>query len=226
MLALRFDGWGTLPLQALRGQISRILPEAPSAQPPATLADQLLAADRHHPVRLLLVLDEFERHLREPTDRPGIVRFDLELAACITDPAVPLHVLLVVDDAKNPSLQRYRQWLPELDRDWLRLPSAPAEAAALWSDTDIQPLADETGRSLRQLHDDELDLVLDDAVSAQPTASGDNPASAAPTDNAAGPAPITPDPSTVVPDPVARWSPPAAAPPPWPPAPASSRPSP
>jgi len=220
-LALRFDGWGTLPLQALRGQIDRVAPTAPSAQPPATLADQLLAANRHQRLRLLLVLDAFERHLIEPLDRPGIVRFDLELAACITDPAVPLHVLLVADDAANPALQRYQRWLPDFGRDWLRLPASPPEAAAQWSDTDIQslPQADESMRSTRP-HDDELDLLLDDATPAQPAPIDKGPAPMAHVEEAAEPPLIVADPATAVPDASSRW-PAAAATPPAPP-PASS----
>src|SRR5262245_28666212 len=39
--ALRFDGWGDLPLHALREQIERMLPPAPTQPEPATLVEQV-----------------------------------------------------------------------------------------------------------------------------------------------------------------------------------------
>lgn len=158
---VRFDRWGLQPLAALRAQLEAELP-VPGATP-ATLADQLRAAAERYRTTIMLVLDAFEQHLAQPAQRPDVVRFDRELAECLAREALPVHMLAVLDDATDPALQRYAQWVPKFGRDWLRLPDpSPATAAtpleapparpALdtpasgpareepWVDTDILPL--------------------------------------------------------------------------------------
>jgi len=179
VVALRFDTWGLLPLQALREQIDRVVPAAAPDTPAATLADQLLAAAAGHRMRLLLVLDAFERHLREPAERSDIARFDLELTDCITRSDVPMHVLMVVDEAMQPALQRYSAWVPDFGRDAWRMQEAPDDAA-LWSDTDIDPDA-YPHDDASEPHADEwaLDLSLDEPAQAPPATDervGDSPA--------------------------------------------------
>jgi hypothetical protein len=170
--ALRFDAWGVLPLPALREQIDRALPLAAPDASATTLADQLIAAGVHQRLRLLLVLDAFERHLREPAERADIVAFDTELMACVADPAVPLHVLLVVDDATRPALHRYTRWMHDFGRDWLRVPSASVRDEMLWSDTDIEPPPDAAEPDApSQEAEWALDLSLDEPPQA-PAASG------------------------------------------------------
>jgi len=181
--ALRFDAWGTLPLRALRQQIDRVMP--PQRQELATLAEQLAAAGSRD-VRLLLVLDAFEQHLRAPAERADIAHFDLELACCLLDPAVPVHILIVVDDAMRSSLQRYECWMPSFGRHWLRLPNAPAGAEALWSDTQIGPLPDGDADAgdpapLEPLEQEGmLDLSLDEPPTTPLAVGGAQPADVQP----------------------------------------------
>ena len=185
--ALRFDSWGTLPVQALREQIDKVLPGDTPLPAQATLAEQLGRAWRRHGVQLLLVLDAFERHLDEPADRPDIARFDRELAACIADEQLPLHVLLVVDPARDARLQRYATSIPELGLNRLRLPPPTPEIENQWRDTDIHappPWPDEMEDEQRDELDAPLDLSLDepaDAAQVPPTHG-----------EAAGPTPLTP----------------------------------
>jgi len=182
--ALRFDAWGPLPLHALRAHIDKVLPMPWSAAPPATLGEHLVAACAHHQAHLLLVLDAFESHLAEPAERADIARFDAELAQCVTQRLVPVHVLLVADDAGHPALRRYAQWIPDFGREWLRLSNEAASDDWLWSDTDIdaslpEPAVAMAGES--NVRDDAaapdeadlpLDLSLDEPrASARPSAS-------------------------------------------------------
>ncbi|HYJ97801.1 MAG TPA: hypothetical protein VEX14_07040, partial [Burkholderiaceae bacterium] len=95
---VRFDGWGPLPLQALRTRIDAEFTALWPEGAPETLAAHLSAIGRTHHATVLLVLDAFERHLGTRAERHDIERFDIELSECITHDAVPLHVLMVVDE--------------------------------------------------------------------------------------------------------------------------------
>ena len=72
---IRFDGWGPLPLQALRTRIDAEFSAVWPQGPPDTLAAHLRAIGRHHHATVLLVLDAFERHLHERAERHDIERF-------------------------------------------------------------------------------------------------------------------------------------------------------
>ena len=137
---VRFDGWGPLPLQALRTRIDAEFSAAWPHGSPDTLAAHLRAIGRQHQATVLLVLDGFERHLHERAERHDIERFDIELSECITHEGVPVHVLLVVDELENRALQRYTRWIANFGDDFLRLPSLSPQAAdahSPWHDTDI-----------------------------------------------------------------------------------------
>lgn len=164
-VAIRFDGWGVLPLRALRDRIDAVFGTTWPDGPPPSLATHLRAIGRLHGTTVLLVLDAFERHLAERAKRPDIEEFDGELAACITDPTVPLHALMVVDDAGQQSLERYLPWIADDEVDFLRLPSEQHDVAAPWRDTDIETpngRVDDAGRDAEWT----LDLVLDDTPAA------------------------------------------------------------
>ena len=139
---IRFDGWGPLPLQALRTRIDAEFSAAWPHGSPDTLAAHLRAIGRQHQATVLLVLDGFERHLHERAERHDIERFDIELSECIAHEGVPVHVLLVVDELENRALQRYTRWIANFGDDFLRLPSLSPQAAdahSPWHDTDILP---------------------------------------------------------------------------------------
>lgn len=136
-VAIRFDGWGALPLQALRAQLSAQLPLAPADSPPKALAELLRAAARQHDVRLLLVFDGFERHLANaPEDCPDVREFDRQLIDLLRQPVPPARVLFLVDDGSQDRLHaRYSAALPQLDRGWLRVRALPAGREASPSST-------------------------------------------------------------------------------------------
>jgi hypothetical protein len=183
-VAIRFDGWGKLPLRALHERIAELQNAAPDGPPP-TLAEALRAIGGQRNTTVLLVLDAFERHLAEPAHRLDVEAFDRELAACIADATVPAHVLMVIDEAAQGSLARYPPWLTDVAADVLRLPSDAPDVAAPWSDTDIDSsLGSDESASPGDDADWALDLVLDDAP-VDPSAEG---ASASPAATTAAPA--------------------------------------
>ena len=79
-MAIRFDGWGRLPLRALHERIAELQTTAAPDGPPPTLAEALQAIGGQRNTTVLLVLDAFERHLAEPAHRLDIEAFDRELA--------------------------------------------------------------------------------------------------------------------------------------------------
>ena len=165
-VAIRFDGWGVLPLRALRDRIDAVFGTTWPDGPPPSLAAHLRAIGRLHGTTVLLVLDAFERHLAERAQRPDIEEFDRELAACITDPTVPLHALMVVDERRATIARAVLR----LDRGRrCRLPAAAERAARCGC-----PLARHRHRLVDRParrsgpHDAEwtLDLVLDETPAA------------------------------------------------------------
>ncbi|HSW21972.1 MAG TPA: TAXI family TRAP transporter solute-binding subunit, partial [Burkholderiaceae bacterium] len=215
----------TLPLRALRQQVDHVMP--PQQQELATLSEQLAAAGWQD-VLLLLVLDGFEQHLRAPAERADIAHFDLELARCLLDPAVPMHVLIVGDDdAMRSSLERYERWMPSFGRHWLRLPNAPADAEALWSDTQIDPVrdgnvdADDPTPLEPREQEAMLDLSLEEPAATPPAVGRAQPvdlqaATAVPDDTAPAVGRANAPPPPVPPPLTTLLSPPPTAPP-WPP---------
>lgn len=180
---IRFDGWGPLPLQALRTRIDAEFTAVWPHGAPETLSAHLRAIGRQYHATVLLVLDAFERHLGERAERHDIERFDVELSECITHEAVPLHVLMVVDELENRALQRYTRWIANFGDDFLRLPSLlsdPSDATA-WCDTDIEPLPEGVDDEQVPPEDEAdwpVDLLLEPvAPTEEPTRS---PAQAAP----------------------------------------------
>jgi hypothetical protein len=205
---IRFDGWGPLPLQALRTRIDAEFTAVWPHGAPETLAAHLRAIGRQHHATVLLVLDAFERHLGERAERHDIERFDIELSECITHDAVPLHVLMVVDELENRALQRYTRWIANFGDDFLRLPSLVGGDidTAAWRDTDIEAPPDDNDDAPPAADDDAewpVDLLLEPAASAAP--STPPPAQATP----ARPAPPSP-PAALEPSPVMPAPPPPA----------------
>jgi hypothetical protein len=220
---IRFDGWGPLPLQALRTRIDAEFNAMWPQGAPETLAEHLHAIGRQHQATVLLVLDAFERHLGERAERHDIERFDIELSECITQDSVPLHVLIVVDELENRALQRYTRWILDFGDDFLRLPNllSGEHDAAAWRDTDIEAprdvLSDDAADESNDSDTDwPVDLLLDVApppAAHAPPPQAASPKTAAPTPVPPAPLPPTPVPPTAVPPTAAPHEamPPAAA---------------
>jgi hypothetical protein len=212
---IRFDGWGPLPLQALRTRIDAEFTAVWPQGAPETLAAHLRAIGRTHHATVLLVLDAFERHLGERAERHDIERFDIELSECITHEAVPLHVLMVVDELENRALQRYTRWIADFGDDFVRLPSllSGEHDAAAWRDTDIvappesaddDPAADDGETDT----DWPVDLLLDAPPPVKP------PAPPVSTEAPTQPPPQPPPPA-MAPQPAPAVAPPTVAPRPF-----------
>jgi hypothetical protein len=184
---IRFDGWGPLPLQALRTRIDAEFSAVWPHGAPETLAAHLRAIERHHHAIVLLVLDGFERHLQERAERHDIERFDIELSECITHERVPMHVLIVVDELENRALQRYTRWIADFGNDFLRLPTLKpqgADSPTPWHDTDILAPPEGADDEPAPPHGDG-DWPVDLSLELEPPASADTSAAApAPTPEA------------------------------------------
>lgn len=135
-IAVVFDAGSDMPLPDLLSAIEEAVlqarPQAPLAPPMAGPVDALLAWQQALGLRFLLVFYRFDAALARPD-----AAFEAELLRLVRDPALDLSLLLLMDEAAAPLLERLRAELPALGEDYLRLPE-PATPAAL---RDSAPMA-------------------------------------------------------------------------------------
>ncbi|HEX8882854.1 MAG TPA: hypothetical protein VF797_00005 [Noviherbaspirillum sp.] len=128
-IAVLFDAGSDMPLPDLLSAIEEAVlearPEAPLAPPMAGPAEALLAWQKALDLRFLLVFYRFDVALAQAD-----AAFEAELLRLVRDPALNLSLLLLMDEAAAPLLERLRAELPDLGEDYLRLPE-PATPAAL-----------------------------------------------------------------------------------------------
>jgi hypothetical protein len=128
-IAVVFDAGSDMPLPDLLSAIEEAVlearPQAPLAPPMAGPAEALLAWQKALDLRFLLVFYRFDVALAQAD-----AAFEAELLRLVRDPALNLSLLLLMDEAAAPLLERLRAELPDLGEDYLRLPE-PATPAAL-----------------------------------------------------------------------------------------------
>ena len=127
-IAVLFDAGSDMPLPDLLSAIEEAVlearPQAPLAPPMAGPVEALLAWQQALDLRFLLVFYRFDVALAQPD-----VAFEAELLRLVRDPALDLSLLLMMDEAAAPLLERLRAELPALGEDYLRLPEPAAPAA-------------------------------------------------------------------------------------------------
>jgi hypothetical protein len=130
-IAVLFDAGSDMPLPDLLSAIEEAVleaqPQAPLAPPMAGPVEALLAWQQALDLRFLLVFYRFDVALAQAD-----AAFEAELLRLVRDPALNLSLLLLMDEAAAPLLERLRAELPDLGEDYLRLPE-PAAPAALRS---------------------------------------------------------------------------------------------
>lgn len=132
-IAVLFDAGSDMPLPDLLSAIEEAVlearPQAPLAPPMAGPVEALLTWQQALDLRFLLVFYRFDVALAQAD-----AAFEAELLRLVRDPALDLSLLLLMDEAATPLLERLRAELPDLGEDYLRLPE-PASPAALRSST-------------------------------------------------------------------------------------------
>jgi hypothetical protein len=127
-IAVLFDAGSDMPLPDLLSAIEEAVlearPQAPLAPPMAGPVEALLAWQQALDLRFLLVFYRFDVALAQPD-----AGFETELLRLVRDPALDLSLLLLMDEAAAPLLERLRAELPALGEDYLRLPEPAAPAA-------------------------------------------------------------------------------------------------
>ena len=127
-IAVLFDAGSDMPLPDLLSAIEEAVlearPQAPLAPPMAGPVEALLAWQQALDLRFLLVFYRFDAALAKPD-----AAFEAELLRLVRDPALNLSLLLLMDEAAVPLLERLRAELPDLGEDYLRLPEPAAPAA-------------------------------------------------------------------------------------------------
>lgn len=127
-IAVLFDAGSDMPLPDLLSAIEEAVlearPQAPLAPPMAGPVEALLAWQQTLDLRFLLVFYRFDVALAQPD-----AAFEAELLRLVRDPALNLSLLLLMDEAAVPLLERLRAELPDLGEDYLRLPEPAAPAA-------------------------------------------------------------------------------------------------
>ena len=127
-IAVLFDAGSDLPLPDLLSAIEEAVlqarPQAPLAPPMAGPVEALLAWQQALDLRFLLVFYRFDIALSQAD-----TAFDAEFLRLVRDPALNLSLLVLMDEAGAPLLERLRAHLPDLGEDYLRLPEPAAPAA-------------------------------------------------------------------------------------------------
>lgn len=128
-IVVLFDAGSDMPLPDLLSAIEEAVlearPQAPLAPPMAGPVEALLAWQQALDLRFLFVFYRFDVALAQAD-----AAFEAELLRLVRDPALNLSLLLLMDEAAAPLLERLRAELPDLGEDYLRLPE-PALPAAL-----------------------------------------------------------------------------------------------
>lgn len=127
-IAVLFDAGSDMPLPDLLSAIEEAVlearPQAPLAPPMAGPVEALMAWQQALDLRFLLVFYRFDVALAQAD-----AAFETELLHLVRDPALNLSLLLLMDEAAAPLLERLRTELPDLGEDYLRLPEPAAPAA-------------------------------------------------------------------------------------------------
>jgi hypothetical protein len=129
-----FDAASDLPLPDLLADIETAVlearPQAPLAPPMADAVEALAFWQEALQMRFLLIFHRFEAALAKSDPE-----FDSALLRLVRDPALDVSLLLMMDEAAAPLLDRLRDDIPDLGEDYLRMPepaplaSAPASTA-------------------------------------------------------------------------------------------------
>ena len=123
-----FDAGSDLPLPDLLADIeSAVLkarPQAPLAPPMAGPVEALTYWQDALRLRFLLIFRRFEAALAKSDPE-----FDAALLRLVRDPALDISLLLIMDEAAAPLLDRLRDDIPDLGEDYLRMPDLPPAAA-------------------------------------------------------------------------------------------------
>jgi hypothetical protein len=167
-----FDAGSDLPLPDLLADIETAVletrPQAPLAPPMAGPVEALVFWQEALHLRFLLIFHRFEAALAKSDPE-----FDSALLRLVRDPALDVSLLLMMDEAAAPLLDRLRDDIPDLGEDYLRMPEpapvasapaaqpAPAPAPDLPPGTALHPReAGPTG--MPPDHDDRLDTPEDE----------------------------------------------------------------
>ena len=119
-------------LNAIEAAVLEAVPHAPLAPPMAGPVEALAFWQQALGLRFLLIMQRFDLALSPPDPE-----FDEVLLKLVHDP-LDLSVLLLMDEAAAPLLQRLKGVLPELGETFLRLPE-PASMAPLLRDEATLP---------------------------------------------------------------------------------------
>ena len=104
---------------AIEEAVLEARPQAPLAPPMAGPVESMLAWQGALGLRFVLLFYRFDAALEQPDPE-----FDGVLLQLVRDPALDLCLLLLMDEAAAPLLQRLHADLPELGEDYLRMPDA------------------------------------------------------------------------------------------------------
>jgi hypothetical protein len=110
---------------AIEEAVLEARPQAPLAPPMAGPVESMLAWQQALGLRFMLVFYRFDAALEQPDPE-----FDGVLLQLVRNPALDLCLLLLMDEAAAPRLQRLHADLPELGEDYLRMPDALPPATA------------------------------------------------------------------------------------------------
>ena len=119
-------------LNAIEAAVLEAVPHAPLAPPMAGPVEALAFWQQALGVRFLLVMQRFDLALSPPDPE-----FDEVLLKLVHDP-LDISLLLLMDEAAAPLLQRLKNVLPELGETFLRLPE-PSNTAPLLRDEAALP---------------------------------------------------------------------------------------
>jgi hypothetical protein len=124
-----FDAASDLPLPDLLADIETAVlearPHAPLAPPMAGPVEALAFWQEALQLRFLLIFHRFEAALAKSDPE-----FDSALLRLVRDPALDVSLLLMMDEAAAPLLDRLRDDIPDLGEDYLRMPETASVASA------------------------------------------------------------------------------------------------
>jgi hypothetical protein len=195
-IAVVFDAGSDMPLPDLLSAIEEAVlearPQAPLAPPMAGPVEALLSWQQALDLRFLLVFYRFDVALAHAD-----AEFEAELLRLVRDPEIDLSLLLMMNEAAAPQLERLRAELPDLGENYLRLPgtAAPRDTAPASQAEQAAPMpaAPFTAQTPSAWFEDET--MPDAPAQAMPPAPA-WPQRQEPSFAAMGPAPFWPEPAS------------------------------